>query len=202
MRRRRHSSPRPLPPAPACFRWSRWVSRLGTRFPGLAILKMRSRGCRSPRQRGDLGAERGRQRARCHSRYYRGGAGILARRDQSLGTCGSDLGSSRTTFEQTIVMTLAEVGTRAPRVRSPHPTRPTSPRARLDADAAGIAASSAVVATSNVRQDVGVQAAAEAARAVASDPRLDAVALAAHRPETRWSREHRACPSSGRASRC
>jgi hypothetical protein len=50
----------------------------------------------------------------------------------------------------------------------------------LAQDAAGIAASSAIVAAGSVRQDVGVQATLAAAQAAASDPRLDEVALAAH----------------------
>jgi len=84
-------------------------------------------------------------------------------------------------LRQTIVMTLAQSGTGAPvgTLAASHASYVAASPV-LTQDAAGIAASSAVVATSNVRQDVGVQAAAEAARAVVSDPRLDAVALAAH----------------------
>jgi len=84
-------------------------------------------------------------------------------------------------LRQTITTLLAEWGSGVPpgTLAATHETYVAASPV-LTQDAEGIAAASAVVAESSVRQDAGVEATAEAAHAAASDPRLDEVALAAH----------------------
>jgi hypothetical protein len=85
------------------------------------------------------------------------------------------------TFRQTITTMLAAWGNGAPpgTLAAAHESYVASSPV-LTRDATGIATSSAVVAASSVREDVGVQATTAAAQAAASDLRLDEVALAAH----------------------
>ena len=62
--------------------------------------------------------------------------------------------------------------------------------------AAGVATSAAVVAAGSVRQDAGVEASAETARTVASDPRLNEVAAAARQAGNTMVQEAADLPSS------